>query len=349
MREKTAKWKEALIALSRAAKSVPQSAYIVLQKSLQAEWQFVQRVVKGIDDEFEDIASEMSNRFLPALLNDKSLDGDIKDHRKELATLPVKYCGLALPDPTKTAKTNLEASELITGHLTGALRGRHNFNPAEHTMTCKSVRARLKKDRAKRYEAAFDEILQPLPPELQRILTRGKKTGQFCTVHPSDLHGTVLSPLEIRDAWHIRWGMEPPDLPESCDGCNADFTVRHALSCKKGGLPILRHNEIRDELADFAEKAFCASAIRSEPKIHLCCDNEEKKANQSENEPAVKKNLCKQNGEERGDLLIRNLWNNGTDCIIDVRCTDTDAKSYKAKDPMEVLALQERERRRESI
>jgi hypothetical protein len=30
--------------------------------------------------------------------------------------------------------------------------------------------------------------------------------------------------------------------------------------------------------------------------------------------------------EDRGDILIRGLWSRGTDCIIDVRITDVDAK-----------------------
>jgi hypothetical protein len=30
------------------------------------------------------------------------------------------------------------------------------------------------------------------------------------------------------------------------------FTLRHALECKKGGLVISRHNEMRDELSDLA-------------------------------------------------------------------------------------------------
>ena len=34
------------------------------------------------------------------------------------------------------------------------------------------------------------------------------------------------------------------------------------------------------------------------------------------------------NGEEEGDLLIKSFWENGMDAIIDVRITDTDAKSY---------------------
>ena len=261
----------------------------------------------------------------------------------------MKHCGLALPDPVKTSQSNLEASKLLTGHLISALRGDTDYNSAEHTKTCKSVRARLKTEKIKSNDKALDEILQALPPDLQRTLSRGKKTGQFLSVQPSHTHGTILAPLEFRDALHIRLGTTPPDLPHQCDGCNADFSVPHALSCRRGGLVITRHNEIHDELADIAEKAFCASAIRNEPKIHLGCDNEAKNANKSDNTTAVKKNLCKTTGDERGDLLIRSLWSNSTDCIIDVRITDTDQKTYKDKDPLKVLEQHEREKKRKYL
>jgi hypothetical protein len=39
------------------------------------------------------------------------------------------------------------------------------------------------------------------------------------------------------------------------------------------------------------------------------------------------RNFHNNRGEERGDLLIRGVGARGTDCIIDVRVTDTDAKS----------------------
>ena len=31
-----------------------------------------------------------------------------------------------------------------------------------------------------------------------------------------------------------------------CDGCGEDFTVSHALDCKKGGFVAHRHNDFRD-------------------------------------------------------------------------------------------------------
>jgi hypothetical protein len=60
------------------------------------------------------------------------------------------------------------------------------------------------------------------------------------------------------------------------------------------------------------------------------------------NHPAVTRNLHKNKGELRGDLLIRGLWVRGTDCIIDVRVTNTDAKSNLSKDPAKVLESQEK-------
>ena len=38
--------------------------------------------------------------------------------------------------------------------------------------------------------------------------------------------------------------------------------------------------------------------------------------------------------EERGDLLIWNLWKHQTDCILDVRITNLDASSNNNRKPV---------------
>ena len=43
---------------------------------------------------------------------------------------------------------------------------------------------------------------------------------------------------------------------------------------------------------------------------------------------------------------MRGFWARSTDCIVDVRVTDTDAKSYRNKTPAKVLAMQEEEKKR---
>ena len=45
-------------------------------------------------------------------------------------------------------------------------------------------------------------------------------------------------------------------MPPTCDGCGAAFTLSHALDCRRGGLVVRRHNEIRDALGDLASLAY---------------------------------------------------------------------------------------------
>jgi hypothetical protein len=55
--------------------------------------------------------------------------------------------------------------------------------------------------------------------------------------------------------------------------------------------------------------------------------------------------LHKRQGEERGDVLIHGLWQQGTDAIIDVRITNLHAKSNISQAPMKVLAAHERKKK----
>jgi hypothetical protein len=90
------------------------------------------------------------------------------------------------------------------------------------------------------------------------------------TAMPSTIAGTELSVDEFRDSLHMRYGREPTGLQPQCDGCGEKIDTRHVFSCRKGGLIIIQHNEIKDELCDMACKAFQPSAIRDELKKHLC-------------------------------------------------------------------------------
>ena len=57
------KYVETLAGLSRKH---PQSAYAGLQKSLQQEWKFVQRVTPGIGDAFGPVEKPLRETFVPA-------------------------------------------------------------------------------------------------------------------------------------------------------------------------------------------------------------------------------------------------------------------------------------------
>ena len=90
-------------------------------------------------------------------------------------------------------------------------------------------------------------------------------------VQLSTVNGNELGAQEWRDAAFLRYGLEPPDLPKHCDGCNARFFICHALDCNRGGLVTARHNELRDGVADLASRAFTPSHVRNNPLIYQGC------------------------------------------------------------------------------
>ena len=252
-------------------------------------------------------------------------------------------------NPTKSADSNYQASILISSHLLKALRHGEGFRSVDHRSTIAVCKSELVTRNKATNEKALASILSGVSCDDRRTILRGKDTGRWLSITPSTVNGTELSMQEFRDSLLLRYARSPPDLPSECDGCGKECTVRHALAYKVGGLVIRRHDEIRDVLIDIASKVFPNAAIRDEPKIHTGRVAEEEKATEQTTNN-VRRNFRKHKGEEeRGDILIRGLYANGTDCIIDVRVTDLDAKCDRNMDPEKVLQKHERERRRRSI
>ena len=118
-----------------------------------------------------------------------------------------------------------------------------------------------------RHQASLDLLAPGMSPLQLRRTERGKKTGGWLSIIPDIVNGMSLSKGEFVDSLRMRYGLELENLPKKCDGCGCNFSIEHALSCKKGGLVTVRHNEVRDELAYLATLATCSSRIRDEPII----------------------------------------------------------------------------------
>jgi hypothetical protein len=230
-----------------------------------------------------------------------------------------------------------------------AFRGVDVFRSTDHLKIIRDVKAELKLRNAAKSGSSLNDLASKMSYDNRRTILRGKETSQWLLVLPSTVNGTELSAQEFRDALLLQYARCPPDLPIQCDGCQQKFSVRHALECKRGGLVISRHNEIRDELSDLASKAFFPSAVRDEPRIHTSRASETRSSPGKPASPAVKRLFQNNRTEDRGDILVRGLWARGTDCIIDVRITDVDAKSQRSKDPLKVLEAHQREKKKKYL
>ena len=111
-----------------------------------------------------------------------------------------------------------------------------------------------------------------------------------------------------------------------------------AFECKKGGLIIQRHDEIKLELQDLAARALIPSVVHDEPQIYRG-----RSTNVEETEEMSTPT------EEHGDLLIRNIWKNQTDGILDVLITNLDAPSNFHRKPETVHISHERENQKKYL
>jgi hypothetical protein len=264
---------------------------------------------------------------------------------RDQASLSTKFSGLGLPDPTQSAAESYMSSAVGTSLLAKSLRDGAKLDVAEH---CKQV-SHGRKTSQTRKAANSEELLVSLGDGAtageKRRLDRARETGGWLNILPDSLNGTELSTEEFRDSLRIRLGFTPTALPEKCDGCGHCFTVEHALTCKKGGLVLLRHNDLAAEWHELCATALTPSAVSDEPLIHSG------RVTQGATGGGHNAGRREPNGnnpdprELRGDISAHGFWRRGTTAIFDVRIADTDAPTYRGQDPKKVLARHEKEKK----
>ncbi len=286
-----------------ATAEYPQAAYAGLCRCFQAEWLYLQRVTDCDEALFQPLEDAISATFLPALLGET---GPVADIVRRQAALPVKWGGMGIRNPVWTAEHNLYTSQFCTSALQASLRANTNLNVGDHRRKVRVGRELAEESTREMY----DEILADLCHQGDsRRLNRVAATGSWLTVDPDEANGTTLTPEEFRDSARLRLGLTPLNLPSTCDGCMAPFTVDHGLSCKQGGLVTMRHNDVCHEWHGLCAAAFHPLAVTDEPLIHP-----------GRNDGTVA-------SEERGDVMVRGFWETGREAVFDVRITDADAPS----------------------
>ena len=143
----------------------------------------MQRVTPGIGDAFVPVEEEIAKAFLPALFEGVG-DGALG---RAITRLPVKQAGMALPDPTRTAPDNWQASCVITGHLVSALRGQVTLRMADHAACLRDGKAAVRQHSVAKAMASLETTIARAPVEVTRRLRRATKTGAWLTVQPSTL------------------------------------------------------------------------------------------------------------------------------------------------------------------
>jgi hypothetical protein len=205
-----ADWVHGIEKLSMVAQRFPQTAYAGLAKSLQMEWQYLQRVLPDAGTSFAPIEEALATTFLPSLLQEPEAP---TDPFRALLALPVRRAGLGVPDPQQTAAHCHQASLACTEELTSTLRAGTDLDVQAHAAQASKQRRRLKKKKDEDEEESLQLLCAATLPATSRRMRQSKETGAWLTAMPNTLNGTELSEEEIRDNLRLRFSLQPLSLP----------------------------------------------------------------------------------------------------------------------------------------
>ena len=152
VRDKVHRWIADVQCLSKIAEKQPQAAFAALTKSLQCEWQFLQRVIPNCGSYFILLGDVLASTFLPAVFG-----CEVTPHERLLFSLPVRFGGLGVSHPQCTAEFAFSASRDATQVIVQALHGSRAFEANHHEETV----LRAHKDSVRQSELCHDEFFPP--------------------------------------------------------------------------------------------------------------------------------------------------------------------------------------------
>ena len=72
-------------------------------------------------------------------------------------------------------------------------------------------------------EKALEETLERASVKASCRLRKLMKMGAWLTLNPITVNGTEVGVQEWQNVLFLMYGLDPPDLPKFCDGCNSTF------------------------------------------------------------------------------------------------------------------------------
>ena len=153
--------------------------------------------------------------------------------------------GLGLSNPCHEAAREHASSLQVTSPLVEHIMAQTHQLPDESLI--ESGHLAVKRGRAEELSGTAENLKQIVPRKTKRALDLAQEKGSsvWLTVRPLQEQGFNLSKREFRDAVKLRYDWPFDDIPSIC-ACGENFTVDHAMICKRGGFVIQRHNELRD-------------------------------------------------------------------------------------------------------
>lgn len=301
-------WTAMLKNLVSFATSQPQAAYSAFTHGVRHKFTYFMRTME-ISDYMLPLDNIITNELIPTLLG-----CPISPLERELMALPVKYGGLGIPNLKDLAAKEYSTSIIVTQHLVATMKSQSSHQTADNDI----LRQELKKvleQRVSEYEEKQKNISSKLDKKTARLMEQISEAGSsnWLSCLPLKRYGFMMNKSEFRDNIRLRYGKDLAGLPSQC-ACGAKFDVNHALNCHRGGFIIIRHNEVRDFLANMLRSV--QNDVETEPHLQNL-DGEQFSARST------------LTGEQaHPDIRARGFYRAGQQAYFDVKVINPNSESY---------------------
>ena len=158
--------------LAEIARDEPQVALSAFNTGLSQRWKFVQRTIPEISHLFEPLESVIRSELIPALCG-----REISDLERRIFSLPYRYGGLGILNPTTTAEREYCTSVKITAGLTNLICQQEMDLSLLDKEEMAKTKIQLKKEKEITYKEEKENIIEMLCEKEKRMLLAASEKG----------------------------------------------------------------------------------------------------------------------------------------------------------------------------
>ena len=190
-----------------------------------SHWNYIFRTCPGIDSLLLTILRTV---FFPSLTGQEATNDELRD----LFGLPCRLGGLGIPNPSHLSSEQYTNSLSVTMPLINLLLDQHDSISLDILHLQSKAKQTIHNTKAQAMRDHSLLVRNNLSPQLQRLfdIANEKGSSTWLSVVPIKSHGYHLHKGAFRDSLCLRYGWDPPSLPDSCV-CGTSFSIDHALNC----------------------------------------------------------------------------------------------------------------------
>ena len=322
IRETIKKWVGEVSFLSQIATTQPQAAYACYTAGYQHKLTYFLRTIPGMENYLQPFEDVIRHHFIPAITGGHI----VNDKERALLSLPPRLGGLGLKNFVETAPFEYDNSVHITLHLKNLLLDKNEEGG--------KTKYQVQFERKQRQQTRLDSLRAEMTIDEKRQIDANVECGvsNWLTTIPLKEWGYDLNKQQFWDAIRIRYNWNLERLPTDCI-CGEKFNLSHALSCKKGGMVTLRHNELRDITATLL-KEICHD-VRTEPPLVEV------------NGEVLNERTANTRPEARLDISALGFWTPDQRVFFDIRVFNLHAQRYRCLELKRCFERNEKEKKRQ--